>query len=164
MKTTMGILIVQHMPPTFTKSLADRLNGLSAIHVKEAEEGDRVEPKVALLAPGDRHMTARGRAGIRHVHLSEKPEHTLHRPSVDVMTQSVAEADGGKSLGVILTGMGHDGLEGMTQMKRKGATILAQDEASCVVYGMPRSVVEAGLADKVLPLDEIAGGIVQGIQ
>ena len=159
-----GILIVQHMPPTFTKSLADRLNGQSAIHVKEAEEGDRVEPGVALLAPGDRHMIAQGRSGIRRIHLSEKPDDTLHRPSVDVMTLAVAEAYGGKSLGVILTGMGHDGLEGMGKMKQKGATILAQDEASCVVYGMPRSVVEAGLADKVLPLGEIARGIAQGIK
>ena len=136
------VTVVQHMPPTFTKSLAERLDTLSAVHVKEAEHGE------SLLSSGQ-------------VLLADEPATTLHRPAVDVMVKSVAEEYGSRVLGVILTGMGSDGLEGLRLVKAKGGKVFAQDEASCVVYGMPRVVIEEKLADKVVHIDNLAKEIVE---
>ncbi len=151
-----GIVIVQHMPPKFTKSLADRLNNLSELTVKEAEEGDIVQEGVALVAPGGLHLTFR-RNDIRSVavHLSEEPTKTLHRPSVDVMMISAAEVFGPGVLGIIMTGMGKDGLEGLKLIKQRSGYVIAQNEETCVVYGMPRAAVEAGLSDVIAPLEQI---------
>lgn len=154
------VTIVQHMPPAFTKSLADRLNSLAQIQVKEAEQGEPLSAAVAYIAPGDQHMTIKGCGGKERIVLSDEPSDTLHRPAVDVMMKSVAEAHGRRALGVILTGMGSDGLAGLRFMKQKGGTILAQNEESCVVYGMPRAVIEANLADKIVHIDKMAGEIV----
>lgn len=147
------ICIVQHMPPHFTRSLADRLNMQSALRVVEAEAGMAVEAGTVYIAAGGKHLTFRlNRHGIL-LATPDTPQHTPHRPSADVLFESSATAYGGDVLGVVMTGMGHDGLAGAQHIKRAGGRILAQDEASCVVYGMPRAVVEAGLADGVAPLD-----------
>ena len=151
----LGIAVVQHMPPRFTKSMAERLDGLSQVHVKEAEEGDVLAPGVVLIAPGGQHMTFRSNSGNLVAKISAEPSTTLYRPCADVMMQSAVQASHGPLLGVIMTGMGKDGLEGLKQLKHKGGVVVAQNEESCVVYGMPRAAVEEGLADLVLPLDDI---------
>lgn len=158
------IVIAQHMPASFTKPFADRLNQLSRIQVKEAEEGEMLKPGVALIAPGWGHMrVVRKKVLETIITISEEKEEFIYRPSVDALMQSVAECFPGRALGVILTGMGNDGLKGMTAMKRTGSRIFAQNEETCVVYGMPKAVVEAGLPDKVLPIDEMAGEIVNSV-
>ncbi len=149
------ILIVQHMPPIFTAQLAQRLDQLSALKVVEAQEGNPLVPGKVFIAPGDYHMEVRVRGTAKVVHLHKGPPENSCRPAVDVLFRSVANVFGGRSVGIILTGMGHDGLAGAKLMKEKGALIVAQDEATSVVYGMPRAIVEAGLADYVLPLGEI---------
>jgi two-component system chemotaxis response regulator CheB len=154
-----GIVVVQHMPPMFTKSLADRLNNLCQITVKEAEDGEQISPGTAYIAPGDKHLLVRKTLSNNVARLSEKPADTLHRPSVDVLMNSVADAVGQVSLGVIMTGMGSDGLQGLRAIKDKGGDIIAQNEESCVVFGMPRAVIEAGIADTIAPLEQIAGEI-----
>jgi two-component system chemotaxis response regulator CheB len=155
-----GILIVQHMPKFFTKPFAERMNNICQIEVKEAVDGQTVTPGVALLAPGGFHMRVIRRHAIDvSVTLSSDPEGYLHVPSVDVLMQSVAEVYPGRGIGVILTGMGHDGLEGMKAIKDSKGRTVAQDEATCVVYGMPKAVVEAGYADKVVPLSHVAGEV-----
>jgi two-component system chemotaxis response regulator CheB len=154
-----GILVVQHMPPTFTKSLATRLDGLSKVKVKEAENGEPIVAGCVYIAPGDRHLKVRKWGANADVKLDNEPTTTLHKPSVDVLMTSVAETYGGASLGVILTGMGSDGANGIALMKQKGAKVIAQNEQTCVVYGMPRAIVERGLADKVSPIEEIASDI-----
>lgn len=154
-----GIVVVQHMPPMFTKSLAERLDGLSNIRVKEAEDGERIEPGIAYIAPGGKHLTIRKVTTYGVCVLSDKPIDYLHKPSVDVLMASIAEYAGQSSLGVIMTGMGHDGLDGMRAMKAKGADIIAQNEDSCVVYGMPRAVIEAGIADTVSSVEMIPSEI-----
>lgn len=152
---TPPIIMTQHMPEQFTKSFANRLNDLCQIHVKEAQEGDSVLPGQALLAPGNYHMELR-RSGARYyVSLNQGPPVNRFRPSVDVMFRSVARFAGGNSLGVILTGMGNDGAAGMLEMKQAGAFNFAQDEASCVVFGMPKEAIKAGGVDKILPLHDI---------
>jgi len=156
-----GIAIVQHMPPKFTRSLAERLDGLSSIHVKEAEEGDVLKPGVALIAPGGFHLTFFKNGYELVAKISEQPAYTLYRPSVDVMMSSIAAVYSGGVLGVILTGMGKDGLEGLQRIKRNGGYVIAQDEESCVVYGMPKAAVDAGIADAVLPLERIPEAMVQ---
>ena len=150
-------LIVQHMPSTFTKPFADRLDGLCQVHVKEAEQGEPLKAGTVYIAPGGIHMTygARGPKGC--VELSPEPVSSLHRPSVDVLFLSVAEVFRGQVLAGILTGMGADGAKGMEQLKRKGAHTLAESEESCVVYGMPRAAVERGCVDVIAPLPEIPG-------
>ena len=154
-----GIVVVQHMPPMFTKSLAERLNNLCQITVKEAEDGEQINSGTAYIAPGDKHLLVRKNLSNTVAVLSEKPADTLHKPSVDVLMNSVADAVGQVSLGVIMTGMGADGLRGLRAMKNRGADIIAQNEESCIVYGMPRAVIEAGIADTIAPLDQIAGEI-----
>ncbi len=154
-----GIVIVQHMPEHFTRSFADRLNDLCAIRVKEAEDGDAVSPGRALIAPGNRHMLLVRSGAVYGVQVKKGPLVNRHRPSVDVLFKSVARYAGRNAVGVILTGMGADGADGLLEMKSQGAATLAQDEATSVVYGMPREAVQRGAADEVLPLDRIAGRI-----
>ncbi|MGD9849797.1 MAG: chemotaxis response regulator protein-glutamate methylesterase [Nitrospirales bacterium] len=161
---TPPILMTQHMPERFTKTFADRLNELCQIHVKEAQEGDSVIPGQALLAPGNFHMELR-RSGARYyVSLNQEAPVNRHRPSVDVMFRSVARYAGGNSLGVILTGMGNDGAAGMLEMKKAGAFNVAQDEASCVVFGMPKEAIKAGGVDKILPLNDIPTAILSQLK
>jgi two-component system chemotaxis response regulator CheB len=152
------VLIVQHMPPGFTKSFADRLNQTSEIAVKEAEEGDILTPGMVLLAPGDHHMVVS--SGGRIV-LNQDPAVWGVRPSVDVTMNSVVELYGGDTIGVVLTGMGSDGSKGTAAIKEKGGTVAVEHESTCAIYGMPRCVVEKGNADKVLPLPEMADEIVR---
>jgi two-component system chemotaxis response regulator CheB len=150
-----AVLIAQHMPPGFTRSFAQRLDGLCRIHVKEAEHGERVLPGYAYIAPGGYHLSL-GRSGANYVaHLDQEPPVNRHRPSIDVLFDSVAKHAGKNAIGMILTGMGKDGAEGLLRMKQAGAHTLAQDEASCVVYGMPREAVALGAVDEVSPLNEI---------
>lgn len=153
------IIITQHMPEQFTRAFANRLNAMCQITVKEAESGDSVIKGQALIAPGGYHMTL-VRSGARyHVTLNQDPPVHHHRPSVDVMFHSVARYAGANGVGVILTGMGADGALGMAAMKRAGAFTIAQDEASCVVFGMPKEAIKAGGVDKVLPLADIPGAV-----
>lgn len=150
-------LIVQHMPSTFTKPFADRLNGLCQVHVKEAEQGEPLKAGTVYIAPGGIHLVYGSRAPKGSVELNPEPASSLHRPSVDVLFLSVAEHFRGQVLAGILTGMGADGAKGMEQLKRKGAHTLAESEESCVVYGMPRAAVERGCVDLVAPLSDIPG-------
>ncbi len=156
-----GITIVQHMPPAFIGPFANRLDQISQIHVKMAEDGEPVKAGIALIAPGNYHMKFRRVHSTEvRVKLSPDPSGTLHRPSVDQMALSVAQIYGGSSIGVILTGMGHDGRDGLMAMKEANGRIMAQNEETCVVYGMPRAVVELGIADKIVPLQNIPGELV----
>jgi len=150
-----GVLITQHMPEAFTRSFAARLDGLARISVKEAAHGERVLPGHAYVAPGHSHLLLK-RSGANYVtELSQAPSVNRHRPSVDVLFRSAANCAGRNALGVILTGMGRDGAAGMLEMKRAGAWNVAQDEATCVVFGMPKEAIAAGGVDEVLPLNEI---------
>ena len=158
------VIVVQHMPPAFTGPFAKRLNEISGLTVKEAEEGEPLRAGVVLVAPGRGHLSLRRvRLGEYVVSVSENRPDLIYRPSADVMMSSVAEMYPGRALGVILTGMGNDGEKGMREIKSSGGRTLAQDEATCVVYGMSRAVVEAGLADKVVPIEEVAGEIVNAV-
>lgn len=157
------IVIAQHMPPNFTKPFAERLNQLSQLQVKEAEEGEAIKPGVVYIAPGRGHMRLKRRGIEAIVTISEDKEEFIYRPSVDALMLSVAETFPGRSLGVILTGMGNDGAKGCKKIKETGGRVFAQDEESCVVYGMPKAVVEAGIADKVIPLEEMAGEIINAV-
>ncbi|MBU9551818.1 chemotaxis response regulator protein-glutamate methylesterase [Burkholderia multivorans] len=151
-----AVLIAQHMPPGFTKSFAQRLNGLCRIAVKEAEHGERVLPGHAYIAPGHAHLLL-ARSGANYIaQLSDEPPVNRHRPSVDVLFRSAATHAGKNALGVILTGMGRDGAAGLLEMKRAGAHTFAQDEASCIVFGMPREAIALGAADEVAPLAEMS--------
>ena len=150
-------LIVQHMPSSFTKPFADRLNGLCQVHVKEAEQGEPLKAGTVYIAPGGIHMTYGGRGPKGCIELSPEPVSSLHRPSVDVLFLSVSELFKGQVLAGILTGMGSDGAKGMEQLKKKGAHTLAEAEESCVVYGMPRAAAERGCVDVVAPLADIPG-------
>lgn len=153
------ILITQHMPERFTKTFADRLNSLCRISVKEAQDGDSVLPGHALIAPGNYHMTL-VRSGARYcVTLNQHPPVNRHRPSVDVMFSSIARCAGANSVGIILTGMGSDGAKSLLEMKQTGAYTMAQDEASCVVFGMPKVAIKLGGVDKVFPLADIPAAI-----
>ena len=159
-KLSIPIFIVQHMPPKFTKSLAERLNGLSEVEVKEAEDNEVVKGGVVYIAPGGMHMTVeKSSVGNNRIMISEYPSDTLHRPSVDVMINSVIQAYGKHVLGVIMTGMGRDGADAIKELKIKGGYSIAQDEESCVVYGMPKAVVDSGNADAIVPLEKISAEI-----
>lgn len=156
---TPPILITQHMPERFTKTWADRMNQLSRISVKEAQDGDSVLAGHALIAPGNYHMTL-VRSGARYsVRINQDEPVNRHRPSVDVMFNSVAQYAGGNAVGVILTGMGGDGARGLLAMKQAGAFTIAQDEASCVVFGMPKEAIKLGAADTVHALGDIPAAI-----
>jgi two-component system chemotaxis response regulator CheB len=151
-----GILVVQHMPPNFTRSLAERLDGISALHVKEAEHGEPVAAGVAYISPGDKHMKIRKWGCRAEIQLGDEPTDHLHKPSVDVMMDSVADVYKGRTLAVIMTGMGCDGIVGLRKIKGLGGKIIAQNENSCVVYGMPRAAIDEGLADRVVAVERIA--------
>ncbi len=151
-----GIIIVQHMPENFTRSFADRLNSLCKINVKEAENGDTVTQGKALIAPGNHHMILK-RSGARYyVEIQQGPLVNRHRPSVDVLFRSTARYAGKNAIGIIMTGMGDDGARGLLEMKEAGAHTIAQDEKSCVVFGMPKEAINIDAASKILPLDSIA--------
>ncbi len=153
---TPGTVIVQHMPPLFTASFAKRLDGISAMTVAEARGGEELLPGLAFLAPGGHHLVVE-RSGAKYVlALRGGPQVQFQKPAVDVTFRSVAQAAGANAVGVVLTGMGRDGAEGLLAMRRAGAHTIAQDEATCVVYGMPKAAVELGAAVEVLPLEAIA--------
>lgn len=156
-----GIVVVQHMPEGFTAAFAARLNGLCRMAVKEAAEGDRVKPGLALIAPGNRHALVRRRGDAYEIELSEGPLVSRHRPSVDVLFRSAAQAAGAGAIGVLMTGMGDDGARGLLEMKEAGAATLAQDEASCVVFGMPREAIARGAVDEVVGLDRLSAAILK---
>ena len=156
-----GIMVVQHMPASFTKAFAERLNEICQITVKEAQNNDSVNPGTALLAPGNYHMIFR-RSGARYyVEIKDGPMIHHQRPAVDVLFKSTAQYAGANSIGVILTGMGSDGAEGLLEMKRSGSKTIAQDEKSCIVFGMPKEAIKLGAVDKVVPLDRVAEEIVK---
>lgn len=151
-----GIVIVQHMPEKFTRSFADRLNELCRITVKEAEDGDTIIRGRALIAPGNRHLLLK-RSGARYyVQLNDGPLVNRHRPSVDVLFRSFARYAGKNAIGIIMTGMGSDGAKGLLEMKMAGATTIAQDEKSCVVFGMPKEAIRLGATERTIPLELIA--------
>jgi two-component system chemotaxis response regulator CheB len=157
--TAPGIVIVQHMPEKFTASFADRLNGLCEINVREAKNNDRVLPGQALIAPGGKHMLLKSSGAQYFVEVVDGPLVNRHRPSVDVLFRSVAKYAGKNALGVIMTGMGDDGAHGLKEMHDIGSPTVAQDEASCVVFGMPKEAIALGAADRVMPLSSIAAAI-----
>jgi two-component system chemotaxis response regulator CheB len=158
-RTVPGLVIVQHMPEKFTAAFADRLNGICQIEVREAKHGDRVLPGRALIAPGGLHMLLKRSGAQYHVDVVDGPAVNRHRPSVDVLFRSVARCAGGNALGVIMTGMGDDGARGLKEMREGGAATLAQDEESCVVYGMPKEAVKLGGVERSVPLGAIAGEV-----
>jgi len=163
-ESTPGIVIVQHMPPVFTRSFAERLNSISRLNVKEAQTGDQVLRGSVLIAPGDKHMTIRCNGSAYYAEISDGPMVNFVRPSADILFRSVARYAGKNAVGVILTGMGEDGARGLREMKEAGAYTIAQDEASSVVFGMPKKAIEIGAADRVAPLDEIPGIILRHIE
>ena len=159
------ILIVQHMPPVFTQSLAHSLNLKCQIQIKEAAHGESIEPNIAYIAPGGKHMKieAGSNGKKRVIKITDDPPENSCKPSVDYLFRSVADHYVGRATGVIMTGMGSDGTKGLQQMKESGATIIAQNEATCVVFGMPKIPIESGLADIVAPLNRIASEIIKTI-
>ena len=161
--TTPGIVIAQHIPPVFSRAFANRLNEICAMEVKEAVDGDILTAGRALVAPGNFHLLVRKTAEGYRVQVKDGPQVCYQRPSADVMFSSIAEAAGKDVIGVILTGMGTDGAQGMLKMKRAGAKTIAQDEASCVVFGMPKEAIRLGAVDKVIPLTHIAAAILSEI-
>jgi len=158
-----GIIIVQHMPAHFTTAFAERLNSLCQVSVKEAVDNDSVTPGIALVAPGNFHMLLR-RSGARYyVEVKDGPRVHHQRPSVDILFKSTAKYAGPNSIGVILTGMGADGAEGLLEMKQAGAKTIAQDEKTCVVFGMPKEAIKLGAADRVVPLGQVAQEILRAV-
>lgn len=154
-----GILIAQHMPAAFTGPFAQRLDGVSKIKVKEAENGDVFKPGHAYVAPGGKHIILDQKISRINIVVTDQPADALYKPSANVLISSVAEAVGRRALGVILTGMGSDGCEGIRDLKNKGGKALAQSDNTCVVYGMPKAIVDENLADEVVDLDDLAGTI-----
>ena len=157
------IAIVMHMPVGYTELYAQRLDELSSLKVREAQEGDELRAGTVLLAPAGRHLTFRGDASRVTAHVDARPFDTLHRPSVDVLFRSAADTFGSEVLGVIMTGMGDDGKQGASHIKSKGGIVFAEAEESCVVFGMPRAVVEAGLASRTIPLPKMADAIMEAV-
>ena len=156
-----GIVIVQHMPEKFTAAFAARLDGLCDITVKEAQHNDRVVPGRALIAPGGRHMLLKRSGAQYFVEVVDGPLVNRHRPSVDVMFRSVAKSAGVNALGIIMTGMGDDGAKGLQEMHEAGARTIAQDEDSCVVFGMPKEAIKRGGVERTLPLGAMAQEILK---
>ncbi|HKV11678.1 MAG TPA: chemotaxis response regulator protein-glutamate methylesterase [Thermoanaerobaculia bacterium] len=155
------VVVVQHMPPGFTRAFAERLNGHLPFEVHEAADGEPLVPGRVLIAPGGIHLRIGERNGRLHAFLSTEPERALHRPSVDVLFTSAGEAAQGRVVAVLLTGMGHDGAQGMAELARAGAHTIAQDEATSVIYGMPRAAVAAGGVKEILPLPGIGARLRQ---
>jgi two-component system chemotaxis response regulator CheB len=155
-------LIVQHMPPGFTAPFAQRLNSLCSVTVREAAHKDPILPGVVYIAPAGMHMTIdRPSESLSLICLDKQPENSMHMPSVDVMMKSVAKNFGNSAMGVIMTGMGSDGAQGMKAIYREGGLTVGQDEASCIVYGMPRACAELGVLNRVVPLSGIPSQILQ---
>lgn len=157
------IVMIQHMPATFTPAFAKRLDQLCKISVKEAEDGDQLKPGLALLAPGGKQMLIDGRAGNAVVRIIESEPSLTYKPSVDITFRSITKVYPAKTLAIVLTGMGADGREGARMLKAQGSEVWAQDEESCVVYGMPAAIVDAGLADKILNINDFSQAIVKRI-
>jgi two-component system chemotaxis response regulator CheB len=158
------VLVVQHMPAQYTHSLAERLNEASPLEVVEGCDGMALEPGWAYIAPGGRHMKVSLRAGKPIVQITDDSPENSCRPAVDVLFRSAAEVFGGKVIAVIMTGMGRDGVEGCRLLKQKGGFIIAEHSDTCVVYGMPKAVIEERLADSVIPLDAIATNVVRRVK
>jgi two-component system chemotaxis response regulator CheB len=156
-----AVVAVLHMPEGFTAAFADRLRGLCRMDVREAADGDRVQTGRALIAPGNRHALVRRHGAEYRIELSDGPLVSRHRPSVDVLFRSVAQAAGSSAIGVLMTGMGDDGARGLLEMKDAGAATLAQDEASCVVFGMPREAIARGAVEEVVSLDRLPAAILK---
>lgn len=161
---TPGVVIVQHMPEKFTATFAERLNSLCRIEVREAKTGDRLKAGLALIAPGGKHMLLKRSGGCYSVDVIDGPPVSRHRPSVDVLFRSVAQAAGPNATGIIMTGMGDDGAHGLREMFDAGAHTVAQDEGSCVVFGMPKVAIELGGVKDILPLNRIHEAIVAARQ
>ncbi|PKH26389.1 chemotaxis response regulator protein-glutamate methylesterase [Enterobacterales bacterium CwR94] len=159
-----GIVIAQHMPPGFTRSFADRMNALCKINVKEAEDGDQIQPGHAYIAPGDFHMTIVRSGDHYKIALNQSDPVNRHRPSVDVLFDSVARVAGKHAVGALLTGMGSDGAAGLLKMHTAGAWTIAQSEKTCVVFGMPREAIELGAASEVVDLDSITQSMLTGLK
>jgi two-component system chemotaxis response regulator CheB len=155
-----AVMITQHIPPVFSQAFASRLDKVCSIEVKEAADGDALFPGRALVAPGNHHMVLRRGPNGFYVQIKDGPQVCYQRPSVDVLFSSVADAAGAQSIGVLLTGMGSDGASGLLRMKSAGAQTIAQDEATCVIFGMPKEAIRLGAANSVLPLSQIPGAIV----
>lgn len=158
-----GVIIVQHMPPGFTKSLSERLNSLCALTVKEAQNNDVIQPGLVLIAPGDYHMLIEREGNKSIIKLNQNPPIGGHRPAVDPMLESVAKIYGHRAVGVILTGMGHDGAKGMQSIKNMNGYTIAEDQSTAVVFGMPKSAIELGVVDKIAPLSAIANEIIKSV-
>jgi two-component system chemotaxis response regulator CheB len=156
-----GMVIVQHMPANFTTAFAERLNGICQISVREARDGDRLSNGLALIAPGNYHMLLRRSGAVYYVEVKTGPMVHHQRPAVDVLFKSTAQYAGANAIGVILTGMGADGAAGLLAMKNMGAQTVAQDEETCVVFGMPKEAIKAGAVDKILPIDQIAAQVIR---
>jgi two-component system chemotaxis response regulator CheB len=160
---TSAVLIVQHMPVGFTRSLAERLDARSALRVREAEDGESITPGQVLIAPAGRHMKVRKRGGSVKIVLDEEPHGSLHRPSIDVLMSTVARVYGAGALGILLTGMGADGVEGLRAIRAAGGRTLAESEETCVIYGMPKAAVEAGVVQRSVPLGRVADAILAAV-
>jgi len=158
-----SIVIAQHMPQAFTGPFAKRLDGLCKISVKEAEPGDRLKAGCAFVAPGGKHLLLKQLVSRVDLEISTEPASALYKPSANVLITSAAEAIGRRGLGVILTGMGNDGMEGIRALKQKGGRALAQSDATCVVYGMPKAIVDAGLSDEIVDIDDMAQAIMNNL-
>jgi len=158
-----GIVIAQHMPAAFTGPFAKRLDGVCKISVKEAESGDRLLPGHAYIAPGGRHLRLDNKISRIELTVTDDPKEALYKPSANVLAASAGQSVGRRCLGVILTGMGNDGMEGIKTLKEKGGRALAQSDATCVVYGMPKAIVDAGLADEIVDIDDMAQAIMTGL-
>jgi two-component system chemotaxis response regulator CheB len=156
-----GIVVVQHMPEKFTAAFAERLDRVCRLDVKEAADGDRILPGRVLIAPGGRHMMVKRSGAYYHVEVADGPLVSRHKPSVDVLFRSVARYAGRNALGIIMTGMGDDGARGMKEMRDAGAGTVAQDDSSCVVFGMPKEAIKLGGVERVVPLDAIAGEVMR---
>ena len=157
-----GIVIVQHMPEKFTAAFAERLNSICEIEVREARHGERLLPGHALIAPGGRHLMLRRSGAYYYTEVVDGPLVNRHKPSVDVLFRSVAKCAGANATGIIMTGMGDDGARGLRDMLQAGAATVAQDEASCVVFGMPKAALELRAVDEVLPLSRLAPAALAG--
>ncbi|WP_027720206.1 protein-glutamate methylesterase/protein-glutamine glutaminase [Maridesulfovibrio zosterae] len=158
-----GIVIAQHMPKAFTGPFANRLNGVSQLNVKEAETGDRLLPGHVFIAPGGSHLILDQKVSRIDLIVTPNPKEALYKPSANVLVSSVADAVGRRALGVILTGMGNDGRDGIRELKSKGGRAIAQSDSSCVVYGMPKAIVDDGLADEIVDIDDMANAIINNL-
>jgi two-component system, chemotaxis family, protein-glutamate methylesterase/glutaminase len=158
-----SIVIAQHMPAAFTGPFAKRLDGLCQIAVKEAEVGDKLKPGCAFIAPGGKHLQLKQLVSRVDLEITTEPASALYKPSANVLIGSAADAVGRRALGVILTGMGNDGMEGIRTLKQKGGRALAQSDATCVVYGMPKAIVDAGLSDEIVDIDDMAQAIMNNL-